>query len=1018
MRRLMAWGTAVLVSTFQSGVAGAPPQPPAQAQDWGSPAVAVRHEASTWTIAGRRQTISLADADLSISIRAGATSWRMVPSGARDLLARTNGGDQWFRLADAKQIQIAPWRTGFSTGVKIALGGFTPPRTASTAPPDLRLVLTVALEGSDEDLTFDVSAIERTTTVRELNWPTSIDGRAIDATVLSHDDGELLPRDWPKPYFPIHRAKEDTSVIQSNLIESWSMSWWGFQKGPSAMIVIVETPDDAAYTFSHPAGGPTSIGPSWRPQLGRFGYMRRLRIAFLQQGNYVDLAKRYRRYVMDTGLFVSLREKIARTPLVERLIGTPMAGARVLRNVNPESPRFDKEHPERNHQLTTFAEQAARLRRLKASGFDRLNVSLSGWPALGYDRQHPDGLPPTAEGGGWDGMKTFFDTCAELGYTCWLHDQYRDYYPDAPSFNKDLAVREEDAATPSTQFPGTRFHPHDWKDGAIPMMNYWDGGPQAYLNNRYMLGHVEKNYRLIAEHGIHPRGSYQDVFGYIPPDPDFNPEHPSSRTDSMRDRAVVMNWIRQHLGIVGTEDGADWTIPYIDYVTSRLNRNPGSGNDETSQGAIEVPLYELVYHDAVVTSYSADEPRGFLHGNVPSMSTEPRNADTVRRLAALHKRVGLLEMTKHEFLDAARTKERTTFADGTTVTVDWSSKAVTITPDIQTADASLPRRSGEAADAGLPRRSGEAAEAGRAAWMRNARFGVMTHYLADWRQRTDNVPMSVENWNALVDGFDVEGLAGQLAAAGASYHILTIGQNSGYFAAPNATYDRLVGNQPSRLSRRDLIADMAAALAKRGIKLIVYLPAGAPNGDKTARDTLEWQNGAHPNLEFQRKWEQVIRDWSARWGTKIAGWWFDGCYWPNTMYRTREAPNFESFAAAARAGNPAAAVAFNPGVVRRLISVTPFEDYTAGEQSDPARVEIRRAENGLIDGAQAHVLSYLGATWGMGEPRFTSTQVVEFTQTVKKAGAAITWDVPVQKNGLIAPAFIEHLTAIGKAAGR
>ena len=130
------------------------------------------------------------------------------------------------------------------------------------------------------------------------------------------------------------------------------------------------------------------------------------------------------------------------------------------------------------------------------------------------------------------------------------------------------------------------------------------------------------------------------------------------------------------------------------------------------------------------------------------------------------------------------------------------------------------------------------------------------------------------------------------------------------------------------------------------------------------------------------------------------------------MYRRAEAPNFESFAAAARAGNPSSAVAFNPGVVRRLLSVTPFEDYTAGEQSDPALAEIRRAEGGLVDGAQVHVLSYLGATWGMGEPRFTSAQVVEFTGTLRKAGAAVTWDVPVQKNGRIPDAFVEQLSAI------
>ena len=37
-------------------------------------------------------------------------------------------------------------------------------------------------------------------------------------------------------------------------------------------------------------------------------------------------------------------------------------------------------------------------------------------------------------------------------------------------------------------------------------------------------------------------------------------------------------------------------------------------------------------------------------------------------------------------------------------------------------------------------------------------------------------------------------------------------------------------------------------------------------------------------------------EWSERWGNKIAGWWFDGCYWPNIMYQSCEAPNFGSFA--------------------------------------------------------------------------------------------------------------------------
>ncbi len=653
--------------------------------DWGAPPVAVSHANGKWTIAGKKNTVVLDEKDLSFIVNSGQTAWRMVPSSDQDMLVDLDGDQFHLRLADAPRIAITPYATGFKSGVKIVLDGFRSTGIrAPGAPVGIRLYLTMALEGGDEDLDFEISAVERHGNIRLLNWPTALDGSDEDNTVLSNDDGMIVPRNWPTAYYPIHRAKDDTSIIQSDLIESWSMSWWGFEKGPAAMMVIVETPDDAAYTFSHPAGGPTVMGPQWRAQLNRFGYLRSMRMVFFPKGNYVDMCKRYRRYVIASGQLVPLKEKIARDPLVANLIGNPFVGASVLRNVKPGGPRYDTKNPANNYHLTTFEQNIERLRKLKADGFEHLNVSLSGWPNQGYDRQHPDGLPPNAAGGGWAGMKAFFDACKELGYTCWLHDQYRDYYPDAPSFNTEFAVYERDSTSPPTHFPGTRFHPNDWKEGYIPYMNYWDGGTQAYLDNRYMLGHVEKNYRLIFEHGIHPQGAYDDVFGYIPPDQDFNPEHPSTRTESMKARALVLNWVRSHLGVVGVEDGADWIVPYADYATSRFNRNPSSGNDSTSQGAIVAPLYDLVYHDAIVTTDSPDDLRSFLYGHAPQVWRNDGEAgsDSLRRMAALHKRVGLLEMTNHEFLDAGRTRERTTFADGTTVTVDWQKKTVDIKPDL------------------------------------------------------------------------------------------------------------------------------------------------------------------------------------------------------------------------------------------------------------------------------------------------------------------------------------------------
>jgi hypothetical protein len=305
----------------------------------------------------------------------------------------------------------------------------------------------------------------------------------------------------------------------------------------------------------------------------------------------------------------------------------------------------------------------------------------------------------------------------------------------------------------------------------------------------------------------------------------------------------------------------------------------------------------------------------------------------------------------------------------------------------------------------------------RAAWMQEAKWGVMNHYLADWIGRSENLRMDADQWNRLVDGFDAEGLAEQLHRVGAGYYIITIGQNSGYYLAPNPTYDRLTGITPSKCSRRDLVGDLAAALSKRGIKLVVYLPSGAPAGDRAACAALAWQNGPARNRQFQIYWEQIIADWSQRWGGRVAGWWFDGCYWPNTMYRFEETPNFASFAAAARAGNPESAVAFNPGVVDRIISITPHEDYSAGEINEPERLMIRRAEKGIVDGAQVQVLSYLGEKWGMGSPRFTADQAAGWSRLVRRYDGAMTWDVPVQANGLMSEAFMEQLMAVGQALG-
>ncbi|HKL22327.1 MAG TPA: hypothetical protein VJ904_11000, partial [Tichowtungia sp.] len=117
-----------------------------------------------------------------------------------------------------------------------------------------------------------------------------------------------------------------------------------------------------------------------------------------------------------------------------------------------------------------------------------------------------------------------------------------------------------------------------------------------------------------------------------------------------------------------------------------------------------------------------------------------------------------------------------------------------------------------------------------------------------------------------------------------------------------------------------------------------------------------------------------------------------------------------------RAGNPDSIVAFNPGRFPRVMSVTPYEDYTAGEINEPEQILWKYNADGMIDGTQIQILSYLGSTWGQGGPRFTNEEVVKHSLKVREVDGAITWDCPAYPTGLIKEPFMKQLFLIGEAA--
>ena len=306
----------------------------------------------------------------------------------------------------------------------------------------------------------------------------------------------------------------------------------------------------------------------------------------------------------------------------------------------------------------------------------------------------------------------------------------------------------------------------------------------------------------------------------------------------------------------------------------------------------------------------------------------------------------------------------------------------------------------------------------------------MFHYID--KPASSNTPSATtaEQWNWRVDSFDVEGFARRVKELGAGYVIFTLGQNTGHFCSPNATYDEIVGIHPSKLSNRDLIAEIAEALLPE-TRLIAYLPSHAPANDAIAVERFSllpsWDAGAWglPPLregvksvddrlsEFQRKWEGVVAEWGQRWGSLVDGWWIDGCYFAATMYGGMEEPNGESFARALCAGNPERAIAFNTGTKYPFERVSTAQNYTAGEVSTNFPVTNKwEPLTGEIDGMQTHILSYLGDWWGGGSPRFPDAFVEGYTRHINDLGGVVTWDVPIMHNGDIPPKFCKQLASL------
>jgi hypothetical protein len=193
---------------------------------------------------------------------------------------------------------------------------------------------------------------------------------------------------------------------------------------------------------------------------------------------------------------------------------------------------------------------------------------------------------------------------------------------------------------------------------------------------------------------------------------------------------------------------------------------------------------------------------------------------------------------------------------------------------------------------------------------------------------------------------------------------------------------------------------------------MVYLPCQTPNRDPRAQQAFGLPPGHADqplDVAFARKWAEVIHEWSARYGDKVCGWWFDGGY--ANIHFSEEIAGI--YADAVKRGNPKAIVTCNPGIL--LIRYTQAEDYTAGELNDPLEVV---PTSRWVDGSQWHCLTFLGSYWGERNTRYTTEQWRAWLAKVFAHGGAVTLDVGPNMDpqagpiGTISPEQVAQFRAI------
>ena len=298
----------------------------------------------------------------------------------------------------------------------------------------------------------------------------------------------------------------------------------------------------------------------------------------------------------------------------------------------------------------------------------------------------------------------------------------------------------------------------------------------------------------------------------------------------------------------------------------------------------------------------------------------------------------------------------------------------------------------------------------------SSRWGVFIHYLNAVQNdpaHPSNMNVGKTDWNACVNDLDVGLLARQLHECGARFLFFTVMQGSRFMIAPNKTYDTITGMKPGEACcKRDLISDLYDALTPYGIDLYLYSTGDGPHFDPVCGPKMGFVKG-RVSEPFVKNWASVMKEYALRYGNKIKGWWFDGCYRSAFGYTDKLMKIYYN---AVKEGNPNAIVAFNNGVAKYYKKNFRQEDFTCGEFNSFTVVPRSR----YIRGAQAFLLAPLGqgpnkkegSDWSYPGARYDGKYMRDFVARCSRKGGAVAVEVGMKRDGNLYPEQLAVLKRI------